>query len=209
MPARTQLPPDARIDLTLANSQLADTPAAVLARQTLSATAGSRIDFELPLPTPDGATTGLLSAQARDGLGRLLYITARPEVVDAAAQVPVRLSLVAVPGAGPDEPGDAASHRAYDCGGHPVHAVFGGERVALALAGSGRSLLLPAAIAASGARYAIDGNEFWSRGSEASFTLAGQRPLHCRELPEAAESADSADGTREDTANEGSPAGPE
>lgn len=45
---------------------------------------------------------------------------------------------------------------------------------------SGQSLTLPAAIAASGARYADDqGNVFWNKGDEATLSLAGQEDREC------------------------------
>lgn len=54
----------------------------------------------------------------------------------------------------------------------------GGERAVLAY--SGRRLALPIAVSASGARYADDaGNEFWSRGDEATLVLAGEERREC------------------------------
>jgi membrane-bound inhibitor of C-type lysozyme len=43
----------------------------------------------------------------------------------------------------------------------------------------GRKQLLPNVVAASGARYAEGGVEFWSKGDEAMFTAAGKAQTNC------------------------------
>lgn len=74
--------------------------------------------------------------------------------------------------------GVPASH-AYQCGDLAVAATFDGVG-AVDLAYTGGPLTLPQVESASGARYADQqGNEFWSKGEEASFTLAGQTKRTC------------------------------
>lgn len=47
-------------------------------------------------------------------------------------------------------------------------------------------LVLPQAVSASGARYADErGNEFWSKGSQATLTLQGQPPVECTQTVQA------------------------
>ncbi|RDI96951.1 hypothetical protein DVT68_19520 [Dyella solisilvae] len=76
---------------------------------------------------------------------------------------------------------------AYQCGELAVTGHFTAEQVTLTF--SGKTLVLPHAMAASGARYADDlGNEFWGKGlKDATFTLAGDAPRTCsgsgEELP--------------------------
>lgn len=76
---------------------------------------------------------------------------------------------------------------AYQCGDLAVTGRFSIDQLALAFAG--KTLVLPHAISADGARYADDrGNEFWGKGlKDATFTLAGEPPRTCagsgEELP--------------------------
>ena len=70
--------------------------------------------------------------------------------------------------------------RSYQCGDLAVTATFDGVG-AVDLGFSGGPLTLPQVESGSGARYAdSQGNEFWSKGDEATFTLAGQEKRTCR-----------------------------
>ena len=69
--------------------------------------------------------------------------------------------------------------RAFQCGDLVVTATFDGVG-AVDLSWTGGPLTLPKVESASGARYAdSQGNEFWSKGDEASVTLAGQHKRNC------------------------------
>lgn len=72
----------------------------------------------------------------------------------------------------------------YQCGDQRLSAYF--EDAGLRLSGlngeggDGNELQLPLQESASGARYALAGNEFWSKGSEATLTLAGGAVKQCQ-----------------------------
>ena len=67
----------------------------------------------------------------------------------------------------------------YQCGDLAVTATFDGVG-AMDLGFAGGPLTLPQVEAASGARFAdSQGNEFWSKGEAATFTLAGQQARAC------------------------------
>src|SRR5690606_31995391 len=63
----------------------------------------------------------------------------------------------------------------FRCGEFLADALFDNARGELVLTVGTRRLVLPQAVAASGARYAdADGNEFWNKGDRASFSLDGR-----------------------------------
>ncbi|WP_430392163.1 MliC family protein [Dyella sp. 20L07] len=68
---------------------------------------------------------------------------------------------------------------AYQCGDLAVTGRFTVDQLELTFAG--KTLVLPHAISADGARYADDrGNEFWGKGlKDATFTLAGEPARTC------------------------------
>ncbi|WP_243042023.1 MliC family protein [Dyella sedimenti] len=91
----------------------------------------------------------------------------------------------------PAAPGVAAQAThvyAYQCGDLAVTGRFTLSQVTLSYAG--KTLVLPQAMSASGARYADgQGNEFWGKGlKDATFTLAGEPARTCHgsgeELPD-------------------------
>ena len=195
LPAGASLPAGAQIEVTLVNTLLADTPMAVLARQTLERPSGASSDFALEVPAVmvEEQMIHALSALARDRDGRVLFVTDSAQRVDPALDTRWQLSLVSVAGPDDEDAGTAAIHLDYDCAGRAVHAIYASDRITLSFQDTGQSLLLPAAIAASGARFALDGNEFWSRGNQASLTLAGQRRVTCHELARRSGPEDTAD----------------
>ncbi len=67
----------------------------------------------------------------------------------------------------------------YQCGDLAVTATFDGVG-AVDLSYPGGPLTLPQVESGSGERYAdSQGNEFWSKGEEATFSLAGQEKRNC------------------------------
>lgn len=68
---------------------------------------------------------------------------------------------------------------AYQCGELAVTGRFSTDQVVLSF--NGKTLTLPQAMSASGARYADgQGNEFWGKGlKDATFTLAGEPARTC------------------------------
>jgi membrane-bound inhibitor of C-type lysozyme len=78
-------------------------------------------------------------------------------------------------------PADApvSDKREYQCGEIVVSADFHGHGP-VKLRYDGNELTLPQVASASGARYADErGNEFWSKGDHAMFTIAGQSMRNC------------------------------
>ncbi|HLT43833.1 MAG TPA: MliC family protein [Luteimonas sp.] len=79
--------------------------------------------------------------------------------------------------AAPPPPALAESVTAnFRCGDLLAGAEFDNANGELVLTINTRRIVLPQAMAASGARYAdADGNEFWNKGDSATLTLGGQR----------------------------------
>ncbi len=78
-------------------------------------------------------------------------------------------------------PADApvSDKREYQCGEIFVSADFHGQGP-VQLRFDGNELTLPQVASGSGARYADGhGNEFWSKGDDAMFTIAGQQMRNC------------------------------
>ena len=72
-----------------------------------------------------------------------------------------------------------AEHQTFQCGDLVVTATFDGVS-AVDLSYPGGPLTLPQVESASGARFADrQGNEFWSKGEQATFTLAAQENRNC------------------------------
>jgi uncharacterized membrane protein/uncharacterized lipoprotein YbaY len=70
----------------------------------------------------------------------------------------------------------------WECGELGVLSRFGAQGAPVDLRFNGRTLSLPSARAASGARYADgDGNEFWMKGATGRLSLAGEPPRDCVE----------------------------
>jgi putative lipoprotein len=68
----------------------------------------------------------------------------------------------------------------WQCGELGVASHYLGYADMVELSFSGRTVVLPMAVAASGARFADDaGNEFWSRGDTASLSLPGEPVREC------------------------------
>lgn len=78
----------------------------------------------------------------------------------------------------PAAPAPTASTTRWRCGEILLTANYHDEKADLSF--SGRTLSLPIAKSGSGARYADDkGNELWSKGDEATLTLAGEEKRDC------------------------------
>lgn len=91
-------------------------------------------------------------------------------------------------------PTTAVLRSQWQCGDLRVQADFdtgNADRVTLAF--DGRQLILPHAVAASGARYAdATGNEFWTKGGEGRLNLQGQPGRTCVRSDDAASPWDAA-----------------
>ncbi len=88
----------------------------------------------------------------------------------------------AAPAPDPQTPGTPSATHVYACpGGYDFTARVLGERATLVLAD--RTVELRQVPAASGARYAGDGFEFWNRGDEASLETPAGSHAGCRERP--------------------------
>lgn len=71
---------------------------------------------------------------------------------------------------------------AYQCGDKTISIAFGEGDAPAVLTFDGKTLTLPHAISASGARYADDqGNELWTKGmTDGMLTLAGEAQRTCK-----------------------------
>ncbi len=97
---------------------------------------------------------------------------------DASPATPAAEPAPPTPAAPATPAPPAVATRRWRCGELLVSAAFPQERTELAF--SGRKLTLPIAKSGSGARYADGkGNEFWNKGEQAMFTLAGEEKRDC------------------------------
>lgn len=183
---RIATPPDARLDVSLVNRSLADSPDAMVSTTTVVLTGAPPFAFELAVDPAalDPRTHYSVRVSLRDGEDRVWFTgegnhSAAP---GDPAPLTIRMKRVAA-----DDPGPAAESAAgegavapaypiaarYRCGDRLVDATFTADAVTLGYDGIERQL--PIARSASGARYAQDGDEFWSKGDGAMLTLAGER----------------------------------
>lgn len=97
----------------------------------------------------------------------------------AAEPAPAAPAEPAAPAAEPVAAAPAAAIN-FQCGDERISARFDNTAGNVTLSIGGQPLVLPQAVAASGARYADDqGNEFWNKGSNATLTRSGQPPVEC------------------------------
>lgn len=90
---------------------------------------------------------------------------ATPAPAEPAAPAPVEATVTAVN---------------FQCGDERISAAFDNTAGNVTLSIGGQPLVLPQAVAASGARYADDkGNEFWNKGSNATLTRSGVPAVEC------------------------------
>ncbi len=189
LPDGSRFPDQGTLEIALVNTLLADTPSAVVARHGVEDPAGSKTYFEFPVEgdlIEDGMVYAL-SATYRDADDRVWFVTDSQVAIEPRSKAINGLAMIAVA----QEPGgEAASAPApvegpveahYLCGDTPVRTIFESGRVTLHFQGEQAPLILPTAISASGARFAQDGNEFWSKGKEATLIRAGQPVITCQE----------------------------
>jgi putative lipoprotein len=99
-----------------------------------------------------------------------------------AAETPAPSPELARAPAGPTPPPGGAAGETFhwQCGEIGVASHYLGDADLIELSFSGRTLVLPIAVAASGARFADDqGSEFWTRGDSASLALPGEPVREC------------------------------
>jgi putative lipoprotein len=172
---RIAVPEGAVLRVTLLDVSLVDAPERVIAEREL------RSADQVPIPFALEFARNEIARERRYGLraallgpdGRALFATpaAVPVLTHGAPDaVELRLARPAPP-AGPRV-------LAYDCHGLSFRVELTGERARLLL--PGRSLVLPKAPAASGAKYSDGDDAFWSRGEEASLVLGGEEHAGCR-----------------------------
>jgi putative lipoprotein len=126
---------------------------------------------------PRGVPMNTTLANIGLALALLLSASCRP-----AADKPVSGSDRSDPPAPAEKlavaPAPTAPVTLWRCGEILLTAAYHDEKADLSF--SGRTLRLPIARSGSGARYADDkGNELWSKGDEATFTLAGEERRDC------------------------------
>nr|WP_295383318.1 YbaY family lipoprotein [Pseudoxanthomonas sp.] len=183
---RIAAPPGAVLTVQLIDNRLADTPTAIIASTEVKDAKGPPFAFDLPYDAakirPDGSYG--LHASLRDGTGKLWFVTdTRTNVVPGDGQA-AKLAMIRVADASADA---AVVKTQWQCGDQRIGASFDNgpaDNVTLDL--GDKPLVLPHAVAASGARYAdTAGNEFWTKGREGMLTLAGKKKLECSQTDEA------------------------
>ena len=179
---RIKIPPGADFTVQLMDNQLADTQRAVIASTTLENVAGPPYSFALPYDPAKlrpGGQYGL-HAMLRGVDGQVLFVTdARVPVVPGDGRM-IEFRMVRASAGDAPHPAPRINRTTWTCGGMTFEAAFDvtNERVDLALPGGAVSL--PLAQSASGARYADHlGNEFWTKGGQATLAQAGGRKVDC------------------------------
>ena len=172
-------PPGAVLSVQLVDLQLADTPAAVIVSADFRDLKGPPFAFALPYDPSKLRPNGMygLHAGVRDAQGRLWFVTDTQVPVTPGTDAPVEFRMVRVTG----EPA-AATSTPWQCGDQRIGARFDTPARGMMLEIDGNTLHLAQAPSASGARYAdAAGNAFWSKGDEATLTLAGRAAVTCRQ----------------------------
>ncbi len=189
LPDGSRFPDQGTLEIALVNTLLADTPSAVVARHAVEDPAGGKTYFEFPVEgdlIEDGMVYAL-SATYRDGDDRVWFVTDSQATIEPRSKTINGLAMIAVapesgaeaaPAPAPVE-GPVEAH--YLCGDTPVRTIYESGQVTLHFQGEDKPLVLPTAMSASGARFAQDGNEFWSKGQEATLIRAGQPAITCQE----------------------------
>ena len=173
----------AHLQVQLIDNRLADTPAAVIAEIRIDNASGPPYRFTLPYDPAkvrDGDRYGL-HASLYDGDGRLQFVTDTRTPVTPGQDIAVELPMVrasARSDAASTPAGDEAAVH-WQCGDLRVTGRFAPSPASVHLWWSGRSAVLPQAMAASGARYADADMEFWTKGDTARLTLSGDEAREC------------------------------
>ncbi len=173
-------PPGATLSVQLVDNQLADTPAAVVAHADFTDLKGPPFAFTLPYDPAKLRANGQygLHAGLRDAQGKLWFVTDTRVAVTPGSAAPVEFRMVRA--GGDPVPGPTTY---WQCGDQRINARFDTAAGNVALDVDGEALILPQAVSASGARYAdAAGNTFWSKGTEATLTLAGKAATPCRQV---------------------------
>lgn len=194
LPDGSRFPDQGTLEISLVNTLLADTPSAVVARHAVEDPAGNKTYFEFPVEgdvIEDGMVYAL-SATYRDADDRVWFVTDTQSAIEPRAKDIHALVMIAVAqepraeAAVAPAPVEGPVEAHYLCGETPVRTIYESGQVTLHFAGEDEPMILPTAISASGARFAQDGSEFWSKGREATLIRAGQPVVTCREQTPAA-----------------------
>lgn len=179
---RLMLPSGSVLRVDLIDNQLADSAAAVIATIETPVTQGPPIAFTLPFDPGKLRPSGDygLHASIRDGDGQLWFVTDTRTPATPGSTAPVRLTLLRVEGKTQASMVDTR----WQCGEQKVAARFDAAPTSAVTLNFGeRTLVLPQAQSASGARYAdTSGNEFWNKGRASRLTLAGKAAVECRQI---------------------------
>lgn len=182
---RIAAPAGATLTVQLIDQLLVDTPAAVLASAEVDDAKGPPFEFTLPYDPGklrEGGQYGL-HASLRDADGRLWFITDTrvPVTPGKSEAVEVRMIHVAGSANGADT---GTTH--WQCADSQLSLRYDAAATQAELSLPDGTLTLPQAVSASGARYADQrGNEFWSKGSQATLTLQGKPQVDCMQTDQA------------------------
>lgn len=174
---RIGMPPDTYLVVQLFDLGMSDAGRALIAEQRITEAGNPPYSFALDYDVSRvqaGRQYGLLlSLYGPDD--RLQFRT--PEAIPLGAEQDVldSIRLVRAVGSQPrDEVATARRQQAYQCGDIRIEAhLLSADRLQLTL--PDRDLILQPAVSASGARFAAENHEFWSRGDDAAqITIDGQ-----------------------------------
>ncbi|HEY4582939.1 MAG TPA: MliC family protein [Lysobacter sp.] len=174
---RIAVPPGAslRVELLDAGS------GARIAETTMRDVAGPPFPFSIDAPAGRTASRHAVRATLLGPQGEAWFETPAPVVAMPGAPVEIRLRRVTA-GATPASGGTAAVAQ-WKCGELVVASRFEADGTRVQLSFAGRSVTLPIARSASGARYAdAGGNEFWTKGATGSLSLAGEPRRDCTQV---------------------------
>jgi len=177
---RIKMPAGASLRVELVDAASGEPVATSLRRDV----AGPPIAFSVNPPSGRGAQAGYaLHAVLLGPRGERWFETPAP--VLAIDGVELRMRRVADGVAPPAaQAGRDTAH--WECGELGVMSRYADAAGRVALSFNGRTLTLPVARAASGARYAdAHGNEFWTKGATGRLTLAGDTARDCVEAAQA------------------------
>lgn len=184
---RIALPPDARVSVTLENVSRADTPATVVSKTEFVPETQVPIPFSLEYKTSaiDNNHRYALRAQIRSSDNQLLWATVEHYGVLTQDSPKDRVSLQlarADQTSVTSTPAGNTRRLAYECDQLLALVIIGASEAVANL--NGEDLQLKQVAAASGARYANERAEFWSKGEEASIMLDGKTYTNCQSKPE-------------------------
>lgn len=174
---RIAMPPGASLRVELLDAATGT----VVAETTMRDVRGPPIPFSIDAPANRDASRNAVRATLLGPQGEPWFETPAP--VAASPGVPVDIRLRRATGGAASAADRVASVTHWKCSGLGVAARFEADAAQVQLSFAGRSMMLPIARSASGARYAdAGGNEFWTKGPTGTLSLAGEPRRECTQI---------------------------